>query len=428
MRLLKILMRYMQIRWFSPRTSSSLQRLQARKKIKLHKRLNTQIPFYRDHSIKKQDLPVITKAFYLQHFEKFNRLSMSLSQATEAALALESGRNKMPLVDTIFAGLSTGTSGRRGVFLTSESERNLWSSLTLARALPHPLWCKTKIALLLRANNPLYETLTRSKRITFAYFDLTVDFRQWLEQLIAYQPTVLVAPPAALLLLARKVKDTLKPSAIFSGADILDSDDRNEIEQAFGVKIREIYQATEGFLGVSCKQGTLHLNEDFIHIEREYLDEQRRYFIPLITDFHRSTQAMVRFRLNDVLLIKATPCECGSPLLSVERVDGRADEIFLIPTQEGHYHRLFRGELMRVLQPIVQGAGDFRLEQTRPREFMLSTANPWALQDIEKLHLTLSRLWQSQEIILHTHANLSLSLAEKRRRLVRTFPDPAGIV
>ena len=38
-----------------------------------------------------------------------------------------------------------------------------------------------------------------------------------------------------------------------------------------------------------------------------------------------SAQAMIRYRLNDILAPSREKCACGSPLLALERVEGRCD-------------------------------------------------------------------------------------------------------
>ena len=58
---------------------------------------------------------------------------------------------------------------------------------------------------------------------------------------------------------------------------------RIRISSAFKLPIiDQVYQATEGFLACTCSAGHLHLNEDIIFVEKEYLDERR--FYPVITD------------------------------------------------------------------------------------------------------------------------------------------------
>ncbi len=85
-------------------------------------------------------------------------------------------------------------------------------------------------------------------------------------------------------------------------AEVLDPLDRQRIEAAFAVRVEQIYQATEGFLGATCEHGVIHLNEEFLIVEREWVDEARTRFVPVITDLYRSSQPIIRYRLNDVLV------------------------------------------------------------------------------------------------------------------------------
>jgi len=188
--------------------------------------------------------------------------------------------------------------------------------------------------LLLRANNPLYETVKGSKRVTFAFFDLLSPFADLMKALAAFAPDVLIGPPQALRLVAEAVvrgEIPLAPQAIFAGAEVLEREDATAIEAAFGRRVDQIYQATEGFLGMSCRAGTLHLNEDAIIFERRYIDRESGRFMPVITDLWRSTQPIVRYRLDDVLIERREPCPCGSMLTPIERIEGRADDILFLP-------------------------------------------------------------------------------------------------
>ena len=93
------------------------------------------------------------------------------------------------------------------------------------------------------------------------------------------------------------------------------------VASGYGCPAPQIYQATEGFLGISCEHGTLHLNEDLVHVEREVIDQSSGRFTPVITDLYRTTQAIIRYRLNDVLLPGVPECPCGSAFATVARVD-----------------------------------------------------------------------------------------------------------
>lgn len=62
-----------------------------------------------------------------------------------------------------------------------------------------------------------------------------------------------------------------------------------------------MYQCTEGFLAISNKENNhLLMNEEYLIIEKQWLDDRR--FVPIITDLLRTTQPIIRYRLDDVLI------------------------------------------------------------------------------------------------------------------------------
>jgi hypothetical protein len=54
---------------------------------------------------------------------------------------------------------------------------------------------------------------------------------------------------------------------------------------------------------------------------------------PVITDVSRSTQIMLRYRMNDLVRLGQGPCACGSPLQGIEAVIGRMDDVFVLPSR-----------------------------------------------------------------------------------------------
>lgn len=96
--------------------------------------------------------------------------------------------------------------------------------------------------------------------------------------------------------------------------------------------MHQVSQATEGFLAATCRHGTLHLNEDLLAIQRDSLDAtSERKFVPIIIDFHRESQPIIRYRLDDVLTASMEPCPCGSVLLALDSIEGRCDDLFYFP-------------------------------------------------------------------------------------------------
>ena len=63
-----------------------------------------------------------------------------------------------------------------------------------------------------------------------------------------------------------------------------------------------------------------------IAIQKEFVGENK--FVPIITDFRRTSEPIIRYRLNDILTEGKTPCPCGSKHLVIEKIEGRCDDIF----------------------------------------------------------------------------------------------------
>lgn len=326
--------------------------------------------------------PFMNKALMLEHFDTMNTAGITLAQAMAAAMAAEHSRDFTPAVGDITVGLSSGTSSRRAVFTVSPREKAQWAGVMLAKALPEGLFSGERVALFLRANSNLY-TAVRSPWLTFAFYDLFQPFDSLCAQLARYQATVIVAPAQVLRQLALRVIDgslALAPKKVISVAEVLEAQDRALIVQAFGA-VHEIYQATEGFLASSCEHGVLHLNEEFVHIEPQWLDAEERRFVPVITDFTRITQPIVRYRLDDILLARATPCPCGRATRAIAGIEGRCDDMLLLPSlpstlsaNGGAPVAVFADVLTRAFAQALPADADYRLVQQGESALQLHAA------------------------------------------------------
>ncbi|MFS0870227.1 F390 synthetase-related protein [Paenibacillus xylanilyticus] len=338
------------------KSREELERWQKRRITRQVERIRTQSPFYRKwwggaDASDWRSFPLIDKNIMMQHFDQLNTVGISKDEAMALAGASEDTRNFKPSVQGITVGLSSGTSGNRGLFLVSEREQDAWTGTVLAKVLPGGLWKPAKIAFFLRANSNLYESVQRG-RLQFQYFDLLERVDTLVERMEEYRPTVWVAPPSMLRMLADAYLDgtlTATPEKIISVAEVLDPLDRKVLERVFGQTIHQVYQCTEGFLGATCSFGTLHLNEDIVHIEKEFIDPASRRFVPIITDFSRTSQPIIRYRLNDILTEAAVPCACGSLFTAIERIEGRCDDTLYFP----HRHT---GEAVPIFPDFVTRA------------------------------------------------------------------------
>ena len=360
-------------------TRERLERWQRRRLRQALDRARKTFPFYRGVPAGGLEaFPVLDKAAWLAAFQGLNAPGLALEECRRIAVEAERSRDFSRLEGDLAVGLSTGTSGRQGVFLVSPRERARWAGVLLARALPGRLLGKTeRIALFLRAGSPLYSTLATG-RIRFRYFDLRRPLAELVPEVEAFDPTVLAAPPQILRLLAAALEERrlrLAPRRVFSVAEVLDPHDEARIRAAFSQPVHQIYQASEGFLGITCDAGRIHLNEDLMVVEKEYVDRATGRFVPVITDLHRRTQAILRFRLGDVLVESRAPCPCGSPFLAIDRIEGRFDDVLALPSaisDGGRLAPLFADYVTRAVLGASPAIADFRCEQDAPGSLVLA--------------------------------------------------------
>lgn len=332
---LKILMYWLQILFLPKfRSRKAIEDFQNKKMNIFVRETLTKSKFYQayitNNQFNWQAVPQITKTVFMESFDKINTCNISIDEAMKLALNAELSRDFKNEINGITVGLSTGTSGKRGLFLISENDRALWVALVMSRVIKPKFFKKQKVAFFLRANSNLYASVA-SGLFEFKYFDIFKPISELLNELDNYSPDILAAQPSILIDIAdakRKQKISICPIQLISFAEVLHQNDKECIESVFEVPITEVYQCTEGFLGASCSHGTMHLNEDFIKFDKEWIDADK--FYPIITDFSRQSQPVVKYKLEDILQLKKTECPCGSKLLAIEKIIGRDDDILLL--------------------------------------------------------------------------------------------------
>ncbi|WP_232220270.1 hypothetical protein [Legionella tunisiensis] len=102
----------------------------------------------------------------------------------------------------------------------------------------------------------------------------------------------------------------------------MEKSDEVFISKAFDLPVTQIYQCTEGFLAISDKTtNALVMNEECLIIEKEWLDET--HFVPIVTDLLRTTQPIIRYRLDDVLVASKTE----SVFTELTAIEGRLGDV-----------------------------------------------------------------------------------------------------
>lgn len=408
---------FLRTRWLAAtlRTRADVDRWQARRIQRLLRQVLPRMPAYRmANASRLTDLPVIDKATLMAQFEAFNQVG--LDATTGWQILSEGGR-----YGRYFVGASTGTSGNRGLYVISETERWRWLGTMLAKTMPRLR--KARVALVLPLDTSLYDTARRSF-LQFRFFDLKLGVEACCEAVAAFDPDTIIAPPKVLRLLATGPGRLGRLRHIFSAAEVLDPLDRDVIERRFGSIVRQIYMATEGLFGVSCEHGTLHLSEDTMKFEFVPVDCSS-LVTPIITDFSRETQAMVRYRLNDLLLLSRDACPCGSPLQPVAQVEGRMDDLLTLPAADGS--RPVTPDILRnAIVTADPRITDFRLAQTgrdRVELHLLASLPEEAVRCAgDSLRSLFSSLGVVARLEVSTHDVLEVSSRKLRRVEQRWHP------
>ncbi len=342
---IRILYYYLLLRWKRKRLVTAQQIKQHQIRLfRKHQKQLTNAPFYKQLSQQKaayEDYPIINKALFMKEFNQINTLNIDCDKAIKVAVDAEVSRDFSPQINNITVGLSSGTSGNKGVFLVSPKERARWVAGILDRVIGLKLK-KRKVAFFLRANSRLYESVN-SILLAFTFFDLMNPFEENLKLLEKEQADILVAPPSVLLAIAKEKQNkriNISPTKVISVAEVLEPQDKIYLEQLFQQTIHQVYQCTEGFLAATCEKGVLHFNEDFILIEKKYIDKEKRRFHPIITDLLRTTQPVIRYELDDIIIEK-NQCACGSPFMAIEQIEGRSDDILKFINKEGKLVQIY---------------------------------------------------------------------------------------
>lgn len=386
------------------------------------------------------EIPIMDKAAMMADFDRRNTRGVRLDQAMPIGLKAEQTRDFRPELGDLTVGLSSGTSGNRGVFLVSREERLRWAGIMLGRAMPRHLLGRLltpwqpplRIAFFLRANSNLYDTLN-SRRISFTFHDLLKGVDAALPMLNAIQPDVLVGPPALLRDLATSAQQgrlAIQPDHIISVADVLEEEDKTAIRNAFGRRPHQLYQATEGFLGYTCEYGTIHLNESYVHVEPEWLDAERTRFQPIVTDFTRNTQLIVRYRLNDILHPLPTPCPCGRAELGISAIEGRSDEVLLLPSkQTGQSIAVYPDLIRRALLLAGPAIREFSIVQKEMTLHVGLLTDTGADDVYQRVLSELGALWESLNVTApHVHfCGWKPPAPGAKRRRIHRHQAPQGL-
>ena len=418
--------------FFTPKKFNSRNRIEKIQNSGMRKHakfIRKNSPFYARHwkGLKDEqwaEFPLIDKSIMMEHLEDLLTVRLDVDKARSLADKAEKSRDFSPKIGPYSIGYSSGTSGSRGMHFVSEKEQAGWAGFMLARGLDGSIFSKHRIGLILRANSNTFESVG-SNRIEFKFYDLMKPLEEIHESILQDKLDILIGPPSVLRYLS-DVKSPLKVRKLVSAAEVLDEIDRTHIEAHFGQIVHQFYSSTEGEIAATCELGTLHLNEEIMVIQKQWVDQEKGWYHPIISDFKRKTQPIIRYRLNDILVASKQPCGCGDARESIDSIMGRQDDIFLLKKNSGEgFEQVIPDFIRRAVMQMHPEITAYCAIQKSPEEIEIQLL-PEGLEDISLQGF--EQIWHKMKTI-----EPSITLAKysfkpsttKLRRIRRDFDFPS---
>lgn len=363
--------------------------------------VRTHSPYYQDlypEPVQRSEIEPVNKSTMMAHFNQIN--TENLDRDSLVRFRIEKERlGEMEIYQGGYSiGLSSGTSGNRLLTVLSAKERNLYSCLLWARnGIPGSVK-KIHVLFALRTNNPAF-TEVGVFGVQMVYVDYTRPVEELVNLINQKNLNILAGPPSLLMMIARQRSQIDHPiDAIISYAEVLDESAKQGLASAFQAPVVQIYQGAEGFIGSTCKDGNLHINEDVLLVEPIGNPDQGPVSI-LVTDLFRRTQPIIRYHLDDVLEIDSQPCSCGSAFRVIKRIHGRADDVFVLLNQAGEPCYLFPDYIRRAINQASGEILDYQaIQHTHHKiEIRLALADDSARPEVEAKILE-NLAWRSRKI------------------------------
>ncbi|MFG2888119.1 phenylacetate--CoA ligase family protein [Streptomyces sp. NPDC048248] len=313
---------------------------------------------------------------------------------------------------------TSGTSGRRGLFVLDDRYMDVGAALT-SRALASVLGPAGLLRAAVQGGRFAQLVATGGHYVGFAAYSRTLRVGGWrskllrafpvhtpMPQLVAelndYRPAFVIGYASTIMLLTAEQEAgrlCVDPVLIQPAGETMTTDDTDRIARAFRTTVRAMYGATEcTYLSHSCTHGWYHVNSDWAVLEP--VDADHRPTPPgqfshtvLISNLANRVQPFLRYDLGDSVLLRPDPCPCGNPLPAV-RVQGRSGDILTFPAHCGDPVQL-APLAFGTLFDRTPGVELFQVEQTAPstlRVRLLPTTGADPERVWRTAHVELTRL------------------------------------
>jgi len=346
--------------------------------------------YYQEHGITidkvdeitLQDLPTINKQIMMEHYDDFVCDPVLKKEDLEKFISDPSNRGKK-YKNSYQVIHTSGSSGTIGLFVYGATDWDMLRALALTRVSKTKisLFKKTKLAYIGATDGHFagISLVRGAPRLLMDLLPLSVNspLGEICQKINEFQPDALSGYASGIYLLAgEQIKGNIniRPKRVMCAADPLTSKMRDTIRTAFQVEPVNFYAASESIgLAAECDshQG-FHLFDDWHCFE--IVDDDLKYVEPgepgrlLLTNLYNYTQPLVRYQLDDEIILDDKPCECGCSFPHIKSIAGRQEEFLWFEKGDGtkeYIHPLV------IVEFIVPGLEKLQVIQTQKNKFLM---------------------------------------------------------
>ena len=314
--------------------------------------------YYNDHGISIQDidelsledLPTINKSMLMDHFDDL--VCDPAIRKVEIHEFLEDPKTVGKLFKDRYRVFHTsGSTGQLGIFVNGPREieffrfarRNYHIDEAKRRNLPDRIRIAGYFAV-----DGHFSGATKLRDFPESIYEVRLfsikdPIEKTIQELNEFQPMALGSYPSTLNRLAvQQLQGNLKLKLyeIYCSGEVLNEAVRENSKAAFGINPLNIYACTESLHMASyCTEKQIHLTANWNLFE--VLDEQLKA-VPAgvegrlyLTNLYNYTQPLIRYDMNDRLILSNQTCKCGSCFPQVQQISGRQAELLYYQNNKG---------------------------------------------------------------------------------------------
>ena len=145
-------------------------------------------------------------------------------------------------------------------------------------------------------------------------------------------------------------------------------------------------------VGYTCIHQRLCFPKNLYWIEKAWVDDEKKRFIPVITTLRRRTHILIRFRLNQIFMEGDALCECSEHMWVIEKNISTAEEILYLPhLYEKQSRPIFLDQIERFFRRFIS-IQDFQIVQQSLHKWLLKIkAKNADLTSLKKLKRTIKK-------------------------------------